>query len=217
MEIFLIRHAQSKGNETNTVQGQTDTGLSELGKIQARKLAEFFTSNDINTVYSSDLTRALETAEPLVQKLNTKIILDPDLREADFGIWEGMTYEEVKEKYPNEYSAWHKDYYVRPHWFESFESHQRRTRQAIERILNKYNLNDRIAMFTHGGNIKTQVGYFQKLTGEELTQFTTNNCSLTLIKLNPIRKYEEGKLVYYNKDVISKNKGAETFHGTSLQ
>lgn len=209
MEIILIRHAQSKGNETSTVQGQTDTGLSEAGKEQAKELAKYFNPNDLHAIYSSDLTRAVETTRPLTEKLQIEIIIDPDLREAHFGKWEGMTYESVKEKYPKEYSAWHKDYYIRPPWFESFESHQKRTRRAIKTILNKHNSRDKIAIFTHGGNIKTQVGFFRKLRGEDLTQFTTSNCSLTLLRFNLNRKYEDGKLIYYNKDIISKNKQAK--------
>lgn len=203
MEIILIRHAQSKGNETNTVQGQIDNGLSKLGYAQAEQLSSYFKPGDLTTIYSSDLGRTLETAKPTADKLNLKIIKDPDLREVHFGIWEKLTYEEVKEKYSNEYSAWHKNYYVRPSWLESFESHFNRVKRAIEKILLANNPNDRIAVFTHGGSIKTQVGYFKKLSGEELTQLSTANCSLTELKFNPTTNYEEGKLIYYNKQVIS--------------
>lgn len=203
MQIILIRHAQSKGNETNTVQGQTDQGLSDLGNKQAKALSACFKAGELQVIYSSDLNRTCETAKPTAKKLNLEIITDPDLREAHFGIWEGMSYDGVQKKYPEEYTAWHTNYFIRPPWFESFESHQKRTRKAIEKILLKHNLNDTVAVFTHGGNIKTQVGYFMKLTGEELTTFTTKNCSLTLIKFNPTKKYEEGKLIYYNKDTIN--------------
>ena len=202
MEIILIRHGQSKGNETNIVQGQIDNGLSELGKEQAKQLVKYFNIGDISSIYSSDLGRAIQTAQPLQEKLNIEIKTDPDLREAHFGIWEGLTYDGVKEKYPKEYSAWHHDYFIRPPWFESFTSHQQRIRRAIERVLSNHRQNDTIAIFTHGGSIKTQIGYLKKLSGEELSQFTIANCSLTLIKFNPTTKYEEGRLVHYNKEVI---------------
>ena len=91
MQIFLIIHAQSKGNETNTVQGHLDNGLSELGKEQAKSLSLLFTIDDLSAIYSSDLQRAIDTAKPLAEKLKIKIDLNPDLREAHFGIWEGMT------------------------------------------------------------------------------------------------------------------------------
>ena len=202
MQILLIRHAQSKGNEANTVQGHSDQGLSELGKNQAKKLSEYFNEGDLNAIYSSDSARAFQTATQTADKLKIQIQTNEDLREAAFGIWEGMTYKEVKEKYLDEYTAWHKNYFIRPSWFESFELHQKRIIKAIENILKKHNLHDKVAVFTHGGSIKTQIGFFNKLTGEELANFSLNNCSLTLINFNPSKNYEDGKLVYYNKEVI---------------
>ena len=203
MQIILIRHGQSKGNSTNTVQGHLDEGLSKLGEKQPRELSEHFKVGDLNAIYSSDLGRAFQTAEPMAQKLGLAIETEQDLREADFGLWEGLTYNEVKEKYPTEYFAWHKNYYIRPPWFESFDSHSKRIRRSMEKILKKHNLSDSIAVLTHGGSIKTQIGYFNKLNGEELAGFTNSNCSLTLIKFNPLKEYDHGKLIYYNKCVIN--------------
>ncbi len=203
MEILLIRHGQSNGNSKNIVQGTQDEGLSELGKEQANKLSEYFNVNDLSAIYSSNLGRAIQTAEPTAKKLNLNIKINPDLQEAGFGIWEGLTYEGVREQFPVEYSAWHKNYYIRPPWFESFELHQKRIRKSIETILSNHSIDDKIAVFTHGGSIKTQVGFFMALSGEDLAQFTIKNCSLTLVKFNPTTSYIHGKLLYYNKDVIS--------------
>ncbi len=203
MEIILIRHGQSKGNMTNIVQGQTDEGLSELGKKQAKELSDNFKIDNLKAIYSSDLGRAIQTAEPLAEKSGLEIVKIKDLREADFGLWEGLTYDEVKERYLKEYTDWHKNYYIRPPWFESFESHFKRIRRAIESILKLHDLTDTVAVFTHGGSIKTQIGFFNKLNGEELTQFNNLNCSMTLIKFNPSKIYEHGKLIYYNKNVIT--------------
>jgi len=202
MDIFLIRHAQSKGNELNIVQGKTDIGLSDLGKEQAEKLSGYFNSEDLNAIYSSNLARAIHTAEPTAKKLGLEIKTDPDLQEADFGIWEGLTYDGVREQYPNEHSAWFADYHVRPKWFESFESHFKRIKNGIEKILKIHGMDEKIAVFTHGGSIKTQLGYFNNLSGKELAKFATINCSLTLIRFNPSQQYEKGKLIYYNKIVI---------------
>lgn len=202
MEIILIRHGESIGNKNNIVQGHDDYGLSELGLIQAHKLAEYFNNDNIDAIYSSDLDRAMQTAAPTAKKTGIKIQTNSDLREAHFGIWEGMTFNQVKETYPKEHSTWHKNYLIRPKWFESFESHLNRTKKAIEKILKSQNYNDRVLVFTHGGTIKTQIGYFNKLSGEELADFRTYNCSLTCIKFNPTTLYEKGKLIYYNKIVI---------------
>lgn len=200
MEIILIRHAQSKGNANGIVQGHLDNGLSELGHKQAKNLSDYLSRINLNAIYSSDLSRAIQTAEPTAKKLNLEIKTIQDLREAGFGTWEGLTYNDVKEKFPDEYNAWHKNYHIRPEWFESFESHHNRIRKAIESILSKHSLNEKIAVFTHGGSIKTQLGHFKKLSGEELTQYTTLNCSLTLLKFNSTKEYDNGNLIYYNKE-----------------
>ncbi len=202
MQLILIRHAQSKGNEANIVQGQTDEGLSGLGTEQAKKLSDYFQIGDITAIYSSDLGRAMQTAEPTAKKLGLKITVDAKLREAHFGIWEGLTFSEVKEKFPDEYTKWHKNYFIRPQWFESYESHRSRIQKAIENILPENGYDSKIAIFTHGGSIKTQLGYFKNLSGKDLTEYKTMNCSLTLINFNPTIKYEDGKLIYYNKEVI---------------
>ena len=202
MDLILIRHAQSKGNKASIVQGQTDEGLSDFGMEQANKLSNYFNPKDINAIYSSDLDRAVQTAEPTAKKLNLKITKDPDLREAHFGIWEGLTFEEVKTKYQTEYSTWHADYFVRPEWFESFESHFSRTKKAIQKILLNHHQNDTVAVFTHGGNLKTQIGFFNKLNGAELIAMKNVNCSLMLLKFDSTTEYEKGQLVYYNKQVI---------------
>lgn len=202
MELILIRHGQSKGNANDIVQGHLDEGLSDLGLEQAESLSKFFNPGDLTAIYSSDLDRAKQTAEPTSKKLSLEINLDPELREAGFGIWEGMTFTEVKEKYKEEYSNWHKNYYIRPPWFESFESHHSRIRKAIERIISSYKTGDKIGIFCHGGSIKTQVGFFKKLNGEELTKISILNCSLTGISYNSSKNYEDGNMIFHSKDVI---------------
>ena len=205
MQIILIRHAQSMGNATDTIQGQSDNGLSDLGKEQAKKLINYFNQNDFDAIYSSDLGRAIQTAEPTANKLNLPINLDPDFREAHFGIWEGMTYSEVTKKYPKEYTEWTNNYFIRPPWFESFQAHQDRVKRAIEKILGNHKPNDKIAVFTHGGSLKTQIGFFRNMSGEELANFLNKNCSLMLLEFNSSNCYKKGKLIYYNKDVINAN------------
>ncbi len=202
MDLILIRHGQSKGNANNIVQGHLDEGLSDLGLDQANMLSKYFNNNDINYIYSSDLGRAIQTAEPSSKKLNISIKINPDFKEAGFGIWEGMTYDEVREKYSKEFSAWHGNYFIRPDWFESFENHQTRVRKGIEEILANHKKDDKIAIFTHGGSIKTQVGYFNKLSGQELIKISISNCSLTHINFKS-NDYESGELSYFNKNVIS--------------
>lgn len=202
MEIFLIRHGQSLGNASGTVQGHSCQGLSPLGFNQSEALSETLKDLEISSIYSSDIGRALQTAKPTIDKLGLEVKIDPDLREAEFGIWEGMTYQGVKEKFPKEYNAWYEDYFIRPHWFESYNSHFNRIKSAIEKILSAEKSNSKVLVFTHGGSIKTQLGFFKKFSGKELVEFRTKNCSLTLLKFEDSNLYDAGEMIYFNKQVL---------------
>lgn len=103
MKIFLIRHGESEANAKGIDQGQKiDTGLSEKGKEQARKIAERLKNEKIETIYSSDLKRAKETAKKIAKFHNLEVIQDKRLREYDFGDW--MDLFSAKEKHEGEWT-----------------------------------------------------------------------------------------------------------------
>lgn len=104
--ILAIRHGETAWNAEHRVQGHTDIPLNELGRAQARRLAAALSAEPIDAFYSSDLLRARETAEPAAQALGLPILLDPGLRERCFGAFEGHTYEQIEERWPDEALAW---------------------------------------------------------------------------------------------------------------
>jgi broad specificity phosphatase PhoE len=89
--LLLVRHGETDWNAEGRLQGHTDTPLNELGRRQARTLADEVAGDGIEAVYSSDLARARETAEIVAERLGLAVVLDPDLRERDWGTWEGLT------------------------------------------------------------------------------------------------------------------------------
>lgn len=103
MHLFLIRHAETNWNNLGKIQGDLDIGLSIEGHKQCIILKERFKENDFDFIYSSDLRRAVETAEYLTRKNEDRIILDDRLRERDYGKWKGLTWDEVKSSFPEEY------------------------------------------------------------------------------------------------------------------
>lgn len=98
MELYIVRHGQTRANETNTIQGQGDTELNELGLQQAERVAHRLQSVTFNAVYSSDLKRAMVTATTIVPQKTP--IASPQLREWDLGDWVGKHRQEVEAKYP---------------------------------------------------------------------------------------------------------------------
>ena len=103
--ILLIRHGQSQGNAERRFGGHSPTPLSELGRRQAEATALALAAEGVTALYSSDLLRAVETAEPLARATGLEIRRTAALRERSVGLMEGLTFEEAAAAHPDEYAA----------------------------------------------------------------------------------------------------------------
>lgn len=149
MDIVFIRHGSTKLNHKGIYVGNTNVGLSEDGKSEIKKLSKGINNVTFDKIYCSPLIRARETAEILSKK---KYILDDRIKEINFGIFEGLNYSEICEKYPMEAKAWSKDYlnYKIPEG-ESLMELFKRVEEFVEELNeNKY---EKILVITHGGVI----------------------------------------------------------------
>lgn len=108
-KLILIRHGQSLGNLCERFLGHTDMDLSELGYKQAKITADYLKNERIDAVYSSDLMRAYNTVLPIAEQRGLTIVRDKSLREIFAGDWEGKSYIELAEMYPDEYGKWRND------------------------------------------------------------------------------------------------------------
>ena len=98
--IVLVRHGETDWNLEGRVQGHTDRPLNATGLAQARELAAALAEEPLDAIYASDLSRAFETARILAQPHELDVVAAPGLREKHFGTWEGLTGDEVLERYP---------------------------------------------------------------------------------------------------------------------
>jgi broad specificity phosphatase PhoE len=103
--ILLVRHGQSMGNAEGRFGGHTATPLSELGRRQAEATARALADEGVTAIYTSDLLRAVETAEPLARATGLNVKQTEAFRERSVGHMEGLTFEAAAEKYPDEYAA----------------------------------------------------------------------------------------------------------------
>ncbi|WP_372655572.1 histidine phosphatase family protein [Halobacteriovorax sp.] len=108
IEFYIFRHGQTDWNRLKKVQGNTDIPLNDLGRKEAQSLREFFSSINIDRVFTSDLLRAHETAEIVFENRSVSIQKSPELREANFGEVEGMHIDELLSRFSTKFWDIHK-------------------------------------------------------------------------------------------------------------
>lgn len=109
-KFILVRHGQSKANECGYLVGKTEAPLSLLGERQAEAVSKYvLKAYKVDAIYSSPLSRACNTVKGVADALNLPIITEDKLTEFNFGKWEGLTHEEIKNSFDDGYSKWAKD------------------------------------------------------------------------------------------------------------
>ena len=105
-EIILARHGETEWNVKEVFRGRIDIELNETGIRQAELLAEYLSSTKIDTIYSSPLKRAVKTAETIAGYHKLDVEISPGLIDFDYGKWQGLPHQEVKDKYKELYAEW---------------------------------------------------------------------------------------------------------------
>ena len=153
-EIIIIRHGETEWNKTGRFQGHSDVPLSAEGRAQAAMLGENLAVDHVDMIYASDLTRAMETAAPLAARFGLPVISDPQLRELNFGAWEGRNFNDVNAENPNAM----KNFYTDPEQAdipesEPFPEFQRRIAGRVREIVAQER-GKRIVIVSHGASIR---------------------------------------------------------------
>lgn len=152
-KLYLVRHGQSAGNAEGRFGGHSPTPLSELGLQQAEMTAQALARENINAIYTSDLYRAVQTAEPLAKLLNLPIIKTSAFRERNVGVLEGKTFDESKAEFPKDfYALVNRSVHHTITGGESYRHLLRRATGALREILAVHR-GGRVAVFSHTGAI----------------------------------------------------------------
>jgi broad specificity phosphatase PhoE len=152
-KLYLVRHGQSAGNAEGRFGGHSPTPLSELGLQQAEMTAQALARENINHIYTSDLYRAVQTAEPLAKLLNLPIIKTSAFRERNVGVLEGKTFDESKAEFPKAfYALVNRSVHHTITGGESYRHLLRRATGALREILAVHR-GERVAVFSHTGAI----------------------------------------------------------------
>lgn len=107
--LYLVRHGQSEGNLAHTFLGHTDLPLTEQGRTQAELASRYLVTLSPDVIYSSDLLRAYQTAQPTAEKLALPILKSTALREIFAGAWEGLTFNRLEVDFAPDYDVWRTD------------------------------------------------------------------------------------------------------------
>ena len=186
MKIYLIRHGQTDWNIQGKIQGSHDIPLNETGREQARLLAIGMASRPVRKIFSSTLKRAVETARMIGESQSVDIYLAPGLMEVEFGKWEGMTWDEIKEQYPAEYERWNLNPVdVAPPGGETQADVLKRVASSIEAVMGMTDKREDIAIVTHGATMAYIVAYLMRNHPEE-SEIIVENASITTINYNPL-------------------------------
>lgn len=164
MELYLVRHGKTDWNAQGKLQGNIDIHLNEEGRQSAIELGEKLKEIDFDRIYSSPLSRALETAQLICENRQIPIFTDERLREISFGVCEGKTYEEwAKPDSPYRY-FFSEDVtkYNPPEEGESIDSIMARTKQFVQEVIEPlYGQFERIMIVGHGALLAATLCYLE--------------------------------------------------------
>jgi probable phosphoglycerate mutase len=150
-QVIIVRHGQTQWNIKTIRQGHLDSPLTERGIAQAKALGDRLAIETFTALYSSDLGRALQTAQVIAAATGHRIVTDPRLRERNLGIFQGLNGQEIQQKFPEEYRL-HRSLgpdYVIPGG-ESVRQQVERNLEYLTELAEKH-LGERIVIVTHGG------------------------------------------------------------------
>jgi broad specificity phosphatase PhoE len=178
-QVFFIRHAETA--MAGRFCGHSDPELNAQGRAQLSALTRLFSAETIDSVYSSDLRRAISTAEAVLASRAIPLALRPALREIDFGRWEGLRWEQIELLDPVYAQKWMARY---PHLpapaGESFESFETRVLEEVDLLLTRHS--GPIAVVTHAGVLRVVLRHLCGCSEPEAWQQTQSYCCVVRYK-----------------------------------
>jgi broad specificity phosphatase PhoE len=183
LKLYLIRHGETDWNADGRIQGHSDVELNERGLEQARRLAlRIGEEKEFIAIYSSPLIRAYRTAELMGIALGLHVTPDPRLLERSLGQLEGLTMNEIRERFPDVHRAWHQGG-PRPHIAgeESRAEFVQRVRTFVRDIRGAHAEGQVIAV-THGGTINMLLMASLDLDIERPLPFWIDNASINIVQ-----------------------------------
>ena len=183
MNLILVRHGKTDWNEIGMCQGISDVPLNNNGLEQASKLAISLKDVNLDVIYSSDLQRAITTAEKVAEYHDLNVNIEDDLREMDQGVFEGLEFTYIREKYSDVLKEWREspETLILPGG-ESLTAVQDRAHRAIMKIFDEYN-NKNVLVVSHNLTIITLLCKFSGKSMNNFRDYMVSECSKTFVEV----------------------------------
>ncbi len=176
-ELLVVRHGETNWNAAGRIQGFLDVPLNERGRKQARRLATKLQSQPLDAIYSSDLSRAVQTARPLARRQGKVVQTRADLREWNLGCFENLTIGEARARAEHAYEGYRNmDPDLAIPDGETFRAFYTRCIDGVEDLLRQH-AGQRLALFTHGGVVINFLRRAQRMAVEDALRYYIPNAA----------------------------------------
>lgn len=183
VKLILVRHALTVDNQKSRLSGHIDSSISEEGKEQIDKITNYLKDFDIDKIYTTTSSRTKDTVKKLSELKSIEIIEKESLKEISFGDFEGLTFDEIKDKYPKEFQDMiEKGYEYKYPNGESLIDSYNRVCIELDNIIS--NNDDRtILICSHGGTIRNIITYLISNSYKYHWNFKIDNGSVTILEI----------------------------------
>ncbi len=187
--LILVRHGETVANVENIFRGRQNFPLNDNGRRQAKLLAEALAKYDVSAIYSSPLSRALETAKAVAQKFSLGVVVEPKLTNISLGSWEGKPHTEIAKLFPKEYDLWRTEpeRLVIPGG-ETLSEVQARAFEAVERIVSE-NEGKTVVVVSHRAVLKPLIAALIGIKEPYFWKIHMDNASYSIVYHTKLRGY----------------------------
>lgn len=195
--VILVRHGESVWNREGRVQGESDVELNERGLEQASLVAERLADIPLKAVYSSDLGRAVRTAETIAQRHNLAVTRLKELREMNYGHWQGLTSEEIRTQHAEEFAQFRQDgLHTRIQDGETALEMRQRVLASFADILARHP-GETVAVVSHTGPLKIILAEAVEMDPAKRWHLALDNASVSVVRYT-----EKGGLLVLLNDTL---------------
>ncbi len=182
--LYLVRHGETELNKEKVYYGFSNPPINLSGELQCEKVKNSLLDTDFHVVISSPLERALRSAEIISSLSRENFVIYQELKELNFGLWEGKHYSQVEKEFSEQWKYWSEDWinYEIPKG-ESFIMFYNRVKQCIEEIVRKYE-NRKILIVAHGGTMKVISTVLLNLNLEDYWKFSFEAGTYSMFEIN---------------------------------